>query len=338
MMKIVISHKSALEYWRLHRNMKISDFKRQRRKSLPKSIPHIAVIRNLLPSGLSYPINMMISEQSVKRTTSTVKSRVYTGPTPEGCFISLNSGLTVCAPPFCFFQMAVELPLIKLIELGLEFCGSYSKPAFIEYDYVIENESEDVDSNNSEHKQSAEHPQLFGHPQLTNIKAIKAFAANMEGVGGHKKVCRALRYMADGSASPMETILYMLLILPYKLGGYGLPAPELNKRIDLRPKSKRGSGKSYYVCDLFWPEANLAVEYDSDFYHTGADRIASDARKRQNLDSIGIKVITVTSRQIRNINEFDIVTKQIAEKLNKRVRYNRTQFDTARRELRGLLL
>ena len=179
---------------------------------------------------------------------------------------------------------------------------------------------------------------LYNQPQFTNVKALKAFAARMKGVNGYKKISRALRFIADGSASPMETILFILLTLPYKLGGFGLPAPVLNRRIDIENPAKRGTRKTQYKCDLFWPKAHVAVEYDSDFYHTGADRIARDSKKRLDLEAHGVTVIPMTSRQIRNPDELEKLARLIARRLRKRLQYKNPQFKKAQRELRSLLL
>ncbi|MCL1896611.1 MAG: hypothetical protein FWG03_08705, partial [Clostridiales bacterium] len=274
----------------------------------------------------------------------------------------------VSAPPFCFFQMAGELPLVKLVELGLELCGSYSLPAICGQgngrgnkqgvkegidDKTLHGDRESVvDRRLYSHWEEAAGEALhgqgeevidntaYGLPQLTTIKAIKAFTARMEGVSGQKKASRALRYIANGSGSPMETILFMLLTLPNNLGGYGLPAPELNKRIDKgnTAKGRPEPGKEYYVCDLFWPEARIAVEYDSNLYHTGADRIASDAKKRLDYKALGITPITVTSGQVRDAIEFEGVAKLIARGLQRQLRCKNPQFLKAKRELRSLLL
>ena len=372
-MEIIISHKSALEYWRSHRKEKIADFARQRRKSLPDSLPSIAYICEKAPSELSYPLCLTVSSQNVKWKSTVFQTHVHTGVVPDGCFVSIGDGLAVSAPAFCFFQMASELPLIKLIELGFELCGTYSLPVINDSCDRQRNDRGDRqrngrgDNHGNERSNRVEiadeylfgqrelivahglyshgdrivDNNLYGHPRLTSTKAITTLTARMEGVNGRKKASRALRYIANGSGSPMETILFMLLTLPHKLGGYGLPAPELNWRIDTvdSAKSKSRTGKNYYVCDLFWPDADIAVEYDSDFYHTGADRLAKDSRKRLALAEQGITVITVTSGQVRNPIEFERIAKLIAENLQKRLQYrNPQQFLKAKRELRSLLL
>ncbi|MCL2493759.1 MAG: hypothetical protein FWF33_06945 [Clostridiales bacterium] len=321
-MDVIISHESALEYWRLHGSANIDTAARLRRKTLPTSLPDIFDIRAKIPPDLSYPINLMVNSPNARRRSKTIRPHVCTASIPDWSFTNIGGGIAVSTPAFCYFQMAGELPPIKLIELGYELCGSYSLAAVNEYTPGLE----------------AADKTSYGHPPLTNTKALRNFAARMEGVNGQKNAHRALRYVADRSASPMETILVMLLTLPNKLGGCGLPVPELNKRIDMGKGVLKKSDKSYYVCDLFWPEANLAVEYDSDFYHTGANRIANDSKKRLDLAVLGIDVITVTRRQVRNALEFENLARLIARTLGKRLRYGMPQLLKAQHELRSLLL
>ena len=311
----------------MHRNVEIRDAARMRRTSPPISFPEFAGMRDKMPPGLSYPINLLVGSQNIKWKSEVFRPRVHTGPVPDRCFIGIGDEMAVSSPQLCFFQMAAELPLAKLIELGCELCSTYSLPA--------------ISEQGNEQEPGVVDKTLYSLPQLTNTKALKALTARMAGVNGQKNAARALRYVADGSASPMETILFLFLTLPHKIGGYGLPVPELNKRIDLGGLIRQGSqraGKAFYKCDLFWADANVAIEYDSDLYHTGADRIANDSKRRFDLDALGIDVITVTRSQIRNAVEFDGMVKRIAKKLGRRLRYTNPDFPKARHELRRLLL
>ena len=330
-MNIIISHKSALEYLRTNRRAIANDEnKRIRKMNLPDRPPSNTYLKDAersssyayLPLELTYPINIMVGSQLARWKTTVVCPHVYTRQLPDWSFIRVSNKIAVSTPPLCFFQLANDLPLIKLIELGFELCGSYSLQG------AKEKSIEPIGADKN----------IYGCPKLTNTKVLKAFVNRMVGVNGYKKASRALRYIADGSASPMETILFMLLTLPNKLGGFGLQGAELNRRINPKNNAKQRAKGEYYVCDIFWPEANLAIEYDSDTYHTGADRIASDSKKRLNLASYGITVITVTRIQIRNIKEFETLAKLIAKKLGRQFRQKNPQFLNIHRELRNLLL
>jgi len=218
--------------------------------------------------------------------------------------------------------MASILPLVKLVELGYELCGSYSLPA---------NAGE------------ALKPHFLGRgfsigQPLTCRKRLDTFIARMPGFRGRKKAMHALGFIAENSASPMETKLTMLLTFPFMLGGYGFPLPELNSRITPIRSAKLLTSKSFYACDLYWPDFNLAVEYDSDRFHTGPERISDDSKRRNSLTVVGVEVITVTWEQVRNTNELDKIAQSIGKGMERRLQPRDPSFPDKRRKLRDLLL
>ncbi|MCL1846781.1 MAG: hypothetical protein FWF91_02295 [Coriobacteriia bacterium] len=262
------------------------------------------------------PLDATVSSKAARRVTSVVRSHVFEAALPRGGVVYVGGGLCVSSPELCFFWMASELSLVKLIELGFELCGSYSLPG-----------------------PAPGEEGAYRRPPLTSTKKLAAFVGQMAGAHGVRKATRALRYIADGSASPMETVLVMLLTLPYKLGGYGLYMPELNARVTPAKTAKKIASKSHYYCDLFWPDVDVAAEYDSDQFHTGPDRISSDSKRRNALATMGVLVVTVTNRQIRDTVELEKVAKQLAAGIGKQLRHNeKPGFRNAQRELRGMLL
>ncbi len=136
----------------------------------------------------------------------------------------------------------------------------------------------------------------------------------------------------------METVIVLLLCLPPRLGGYGLPMPLLNHRVDVGRNRRKTSSNKYYVCDAFWREAWLDVEYDSDLAHTGPLRIAKDAKRRNGLASLGVTVITVTKEQAFNCDEMDRIAHAVAKKLRWRLHVGGSEWVKARAGLRRELL
>ena len=335
--EIILCNKSALEYWRMHRNIKINDNLRLRRNGPPAVCPNQSDIYNMLPSGLTVPINIIIGNQRARRRSTIFQPRVYTGPTPDGCFINVGDGIAVSSPQFCFFQMASDLPLIKLIELGFELCGAYSLPVKDEPGLMDDGVFQ---SENGQDTETAGET-TYNYPPLSSTKAINGFVTRMVDVGGQKNASRALRFIANGAASPMETKLVMLLTLPHRLGGFGLPMPELNKRIDPSKADRQGlrlSEKAYFKCDLFWKEKAIAVEYDSDLFHTNEKSIHADSERRFDLDVIGIDPITVTGKQVRDPVALERIARQIAKKLGIRWQHKSEKSLEAEYELRRLLM
>jgi len=315
LMKQFISHRSALEYWRRCRKLPKSSHDRRCRDALPNGPFKIEPLELV---GFALPIHIMIGNPNARRNSKKVKQHVFSGETPVGCFMNIGNGLMMSSPEFCFLQMADNITLARLIELGYELCGKYSIPI-----------AEDSDV-----------PERGFHNRtpLTSTNRIRAFLDSMHGFNGFKKATHALSYMIDGSASPMETKLTMFLTLHYMLGGFGFNLPELNKRIILTKTARKYFRKNYYVCDLFWPDKNVAVEYDSDQQHTGSDRIANDSKRRNVLESSGIRVITVTKQQLFSSVELERAARTIAKHLNKRLFPTKSNFYTAHQELREQLL
>lgn len=321
-MELYISHGSALEYWRQPALRRQFEALKPTRKKPPLELPVRADYRTSGPQGLSLPLTVLVGSNKAERKSKTMRTHVHGSALPEGSFLQFGSGLAVSSPELCFFQMALELPLVKLIELGFEFCGSYT---------IAE-----ADATEPEEKPVSEQP--YDLPQLTNKQALKAYVERMQGVRGYKKAARALQYIADGSASPMETTLFLLLTLPYQLGGYGLPLPVLNYQVTPSQAARSSVHKNFYRCDLFWETAKLNVEYDSDVFHSGKPAIALDAKRRLDLATLGVETITVTSEQLHSVAELDLLAQHLASRLNKRLRYKEPQFSQQRRELRDCLL
>ena len=314
-MKLFISHQSALEYWRSCRGLPGNSAHRRCRVVLPDKLPSI---EPLMFSGLNQPIHITIRNQSARRVSTEVMQHVFGGHTPVGCFMNVGNGLMVSSPEFCFLQMADQMTIIELIELGYELCGVYSLP--LANDPAIPEKG------------------FYDRQPLTSIKQLRVFLDSMPGVKRRKKALRALHYLQNGSASPMETKLSMFLTLPYKMGGYGFTMPKLNSRVTLSKTARKHFSKDYYICDLFWPDKKLAVEYDSDLYHTGSDRITNDSKRRNALASVGISVVSVTKQQLFSRVEFEKVVRTIAKHLGKRLLLEKSSHNTTHYILRKQLL
>ena len=92
------------------------------------------------------------------------------------------------APEFCFLQMAGCLSLVQLIQLGFELCGTYALVG--------------------------ERPGGSPCRPVDDEGQASCFCRAVIRARGCKKAARAVRYVQDGAASPMETMLAMMLCLP----------------------------------------------------------------------------------------------------------------------------
>lgn len=121
-------------------------------------------------------------------------------------------------------------------------------------------------------------------------------------------------------------------------GGFGLPQPRLNHRINAAKMSGRILGKDWYYCNLYWPEAKLAIEYESTLFHSSSENMQKDSRRRAALAQAGINVITVTSSQFNGIAELERIARIVAKATGIKRLSNRFRPNPRRIELHNALL
>lgn len=117
------------------------------------------------------------------------------------------------------------------------------------------------------------------------LRSLRAAVDAMRGSSGVRLARRALGYVRAGVDSPMETRLRLLLVLA------GLPEPTVN--VILRSLSGDWSRRF----DLCYEALKLIVEYDG-AQHAELDQRESDIHRREELERLGYRIVTVTSRGI----------------------------------------
>ena len=185
---------------------------------------------------------------------------------PRLPFLRAADGIYVAAPELCFVQLAKSMDLLDSIELGMELCATYSLG------------SERV---------------VGRRGVMTTRDEVLSFLGRNAGMHGAGMARRAMKYVVDGSASTMESLLAMAFSLPRGMGGRGVRGVELNAPVRLRRGSRDWMGVSEICPDLLWRSAGICVEYDSDSWHEDSGARDRDSWRRLALESVGLRVITV---------------------------------------------
>ncbi|MEC4294715.1 hypothetical protein [Adlercreutzia shanghongiae] len=213
----------------------------------------------------------------------------------------------MASPEYLFLRAAKTLPPVHLIAFGYALCGTYY---------------------------------LSGPDQRTSLSSTSKLARYLnrcEGMHGIKRARLALRHVLDDAASAREAATAMKLTLPCRMGGYGLPHPTLNKRIDLPTQARTALGKSHVRIDLGWTAIKTGIEYDSDQWHTGSARIARDSRRRNELASLNFDIITITNDEMKSVVDMDRIAKTLAKKLHVRTRPAVKDYERLKADLRDIL-
>ncbi|MDO4437727.1 MAG: hypothetical protein Q4B77_07270 [Coriobacteriaceae bacterium] len=137
---------------------------------------------------------------------------------------------------------------------------------------------------------------------LATLDELRAYTCAARGRRGAKQIRTLLTYAVENTASPAEARVAAILCLPACWGGYGLPLPEANAPVEVRVDG--GASATRYV-DLLWRRWMLVLEYDSDEFHVGAEKIGLDSDRRTALQDAGYTVVTLTNLQFKSQAKFE---------------------------------
>lgn len=266
------------------------------------------------------PLFVVVGGRAARRRVNNTRARVCGAQLPAGSLSLLGDMVLVPSCELTFLLLARHLSVVELVAVGMEMCGYYRLAGATSSNVLESNRT------------------LYGQAPLTTVSQLKRFLDKCEGFPGTAQARRACRYMCGGSASPMETALYMLLCLPRKLGGYGLPAPILNGKRAVNTKAMAFTLADYLIPDLYWSAAKLDVEYDSEAFHASEDGLRKGASRTLALRAMNVEVVSLTSEVVRDADAFETVALLIARRLKKRMAPARKDFDERRDALRAVVL
>ena len=275
-------------------------------------------------SHVGMPVHAYVADRAKGTRTKRLVTHVFGQSVPYGAFLDLGHGVCVCTPQFSFLQIAAKCDLVETVCLGMELCGTYSRWS--------------LDSDGAYGTQHMAFGQgrgcAFDLPPALRANRIPAFVKRLSAFRGSKRAQSAAKWVVDNSASPMETAVYLLLCLPKRLGGYGLPKPVLNPKLTIN----NPDGVKVRYPDMFWSGANVDVEYNSDAEHSGEWARYRDSKREVELTVANVKVLPLTRAQLMNTEEFDAFAQGLRRLLGVQARGYDLRWAFKRDELRRRLL
>lgn len=311
-MKLFLYGHTAFEYWLHARSRDVAAYGTDRRVfyNCAPSAHTAAHLEELMPY-LSKPYHCLVPSRSDERRIANVVAHVSQYQYPQDSFSQIACGVYASSPELCFAQLARSDNNQRLIFEGYLLCSKFA--------FSCEGDPTQV--------------KLPKREPVTSVKSINRYLVANSKLAGSAPARKALAHVIGNAASPAETQVTMKLTLPCRLGGYGLPKPILNHRIDLSSRARKLATRSYHEADLCWPDAKLILEYDSDSEHLNPTTHAEDAIKRGVLEEMGYQVITITNHQLRSTEEMANIAQRAAYRLGVRLRPRAKGFEDAQREL-----
>ena len=250
-----------------------------------------------------------------RRRSSNVICHVVKPELFEDDCLELQEGIYCVSPEELMLQISQGASFVTALKRCFELCGCYSQP----------------------HIKSPTQPTTCVAP-VTSPDQVLKFLERRKGARGVRNALRAASYTLPNSASPMETVLVIMLILPPRLGGYGLPRPLLNYKIAVRGNAASKSGNSLFL-DLYWPDHKLALEYDSDDHHfSNVESAYHDGNRRMVLKRKGIETLAITKGQVQSLDMLDNAALAIASTLGKRLHLDKEGYRERRLQLHAELM
>lgn len=306
-MAIFLSVAESLKYWRsdepydTDNNMAVSPSYGTRLERCEHKLSNLECNKYVRLDG-DNPLEVLVSSRADIYHTDRITTRLITYPLPDNSFYEVYRDVFVCSPELTFLLAATKLQFRSLVALGCELCGTYS--IFSKCSSAIK------------------------HAQITDTAAIGEYLDCVPKMRGVKLARRALKSMADNSASPRETDVFMQYCMNSKLGSYGLGNVELNSTQPVKGYVRTITGMTEITPDLYWPEHKIAIEYESTENHGAYASslellrknrliLAKDSRRRRTYEAMGILPITITDGEFCSFNDVEGIAHLLARRMGK---------------------
>ncbi len=279
----------------------------------PLSARRVSALADDLSLPAPRPLHVLDLDGRRPRSTTAAAFHRWAAPLPMGQLVPLGGDAFSLGPELLLLDMARCVDDLDLLLLCHELCGGYRIDRTCDQGFA-------------------------SRPPLTSVRELRRCAERNAGVAGAKRLRRVLPHVGEGSESPMETATALIVGLPPRWGGLGAPRPEHNHRLDPGRRWRGAAEKGHYRCDLYWPERRVAVEYDGERAHTGAERISADARRRAAIQAMGVTTVTVTRDQLYRPADFRRLEKTLRRVLGLRSRVRCADYPERQRRLRARAL
>ena len=298
-----------------------------------KEFKRFAVTCDLSEYGVeSVPVHLLVPSRSAASKGASARFHVWSREVPALSMLRLDDELFASGPELAILQLcAAQSKLESLLDpsaeayhaaldvyrdLGIEEKPLIDNPLLWEHGLRLVRAAAVACEFAGTYRlpTHAKGKVAYKRKLLMTCESLDKLASELRHTSAETRAQRVAAIAFDGSASPMETLLALLLTLPVEMGGFGLPRPELNHSIDVSHGRGLLADRDEVTPDMLWDEAGLALEYDSAEKHgnAGPARLADDALRSNMLTVLGYRVLRVTPGAISTVGRLEMLANQIA--------------------------
>ena len=260
------------------------------------------------PRGAS-PVHLYVSRAREVYASSRIVFHVLSSVLPDGAFLQLCDGIIVPSWPLYYVLRCSKLgSLSQRLKLGMELCGSYSH-------LVVGDES--TGCFYREVNKTGDLVSDYRNPRIApalSVEELISFLSQSRYLRGVSPAREASKLLLNGSASPSETLLALMMSLPCNKGGYGFAHVELNPAVPVPPEMLHLTSTDLYHPDCFLPNIKVDLESQSYENHLGRKALIHDASRRNDIQTLGIEVKDVTWDTTSHLDKLDRLALQLIHK------------------------
>ncbi len=295
-MNTLITYPSSYSFWMNHNppmRRKELDIKQDVVLSVDASSDYYADLASNL--HLFAPIHLMTSKSNERKKRKTVRCHVMSKNLRTASAVQVSPFVWVTSPELTYLLAASDLSFPKLVMVAINLCGTFY------YENGI---------------------QKYRKPIVT-VQQLNRFLETVSNVKGLRNAKAALRYVSEGSNSPIETRMAAISMLPLNRGGCTLLPAKRNNFVQLSDEGRAILHRNSLCCDMVWPEQKVIVEYDSKEYHMNEDQFTYDKNRISALNLSGYRVISATNAILKSPESIESFFSLVQKSLGMTIRPER---------------
>ena len=296
--------------------------------------------------NLSLPVCVSADNSSSFRDSALIAPHAFSQVALKQHALSLGGGLFVASVPLALAQASRSWSFYELVLHMFEACGTYCVANFTDAaSYTLDalrangivspdmpggvREYYDADGRRAvavcddfhdvpwvlSYDRFGKPTNLWRRPPLATVEELENFAVQVRRLRGIRMFRQAVGCVLNGSASPLESRLVMLLCLEPRLGGQGWPRPYLNRRIDYAPAARLLAERSYAIADLMWPDQRVCIEVNGEDYHADREGFTLQSGRRAALEAMGYTMFEINYDQMCDLSCFEAMLETFCARL-----------------------
>lgn len=269
--------------------------------------PALAPCEDMARRGInSKPYHLLVDGKRGYNPRPDIHCTACHRPLPPRSLIKVEKTFWTTGPELTLIELCADVNLndLELIQIFYELCGTY----------VLDNSWDGLTNTDI---------------ALTSSSKVARLIASIHRVAGIARARKLIKYVHDGSNSPMETALAMLVSLPTRMGGLGLGPIAMNHPV-ATPVGLRH-------VDIVFPKHRVGLEYQGKQFHS-IEQAGRDARRQNKIVGSGYTILNVWYDDLVIDHLFQQFVTDLFRALEHRQRIRAQGFDTSQKLLRMQLM